>query len=175
MTKALIHHIGKNGEHFYGENFIYIFPKSLKHIKEADWGDKLKVNYSTFGHMLMEVDWGGKPNYTSCGCPMANWKGLKTHNPNHMNESLLSEVDWGAHDLSVFLFLVNILYDHANNVKLLCTLILNRAIVIKNYFNSLDFMCQCGFSSWICSSGYSFSSDWDSLSYWPERGVCHSK
>ena len=37
VTKALIHHIGKNGEHFYGENFIYDFPKSLKHIKEADW------------------------------------------------------------------------------------------------------------------------------------------
>ena len=29
VTKALIHHIGKNGEHFYGENFIYDFPKSL--------------------------------------------------------------------------------------------------------------------------------------------------
>ena len=39
VTKALIHHIGKNGEHFYGENFIYDFPKSLKHIKEADWGE----------------------------------------------------------------------------------------------------------------------------------------
>ena len=44
------------------------------------------------------------------GCPMANWKGHKTHNPNHMNESLLSEVDWGAHDSSVFLFLINIDY-----------------------------------------------------------------
>ena len=38
---------------------------------------------------------------------MANWKGHKTHNPNHTNESLLSEVDWGAHDSSVFLFLVS--------------------------------------------------------------------
>ena len=46
VTKALIHHIGKNGEHFYGENFIYDFPKSLKHIEEADWGDKLKLNYT---------------------------------------------------------------------------------------------------------------------------------
>ena len=52
VTKALIHHIGKNGEHFYGENFIYDFPKSLKHIKEADWGDKLKLNYTKFGYML---------------------------------------------------------------------------------------------------------------------------
>ena len=115
VTKALIHHIDKNGEHFYGENFIYDFPKSLKHIQEADWGDKLKLNYTTFGYMLMEIDWGGKPNYTSYGCPMANWKGHKTHNPNHMNESLLSEVDWGAHDSSVFLFLVNIDYDAKPN------------------------------------------------------------
>ena len=37
------------------------------------------------------------------------------HNPNHMNESLLSEVDWGAHDSSVFLFLVNIDYDAKPN------------------------------------------------------------
>ena len=54
---------------------------------------------------------------------MANWQGHETHptghnnsevdwsgnDPisNHMNESLLSEVDWRAHDSSVFLFLVN--------------------------------------------------------------------
>ena len=50
--------------------------------------------------MLKEVDWGDKSNCTSCGCPMANW-----------HESLLSEVDWGAHHSSVFLFLVNIDYD----------------------------------------------------------------
>ena len=23
----------------------------------------------------MEIDWGGKFNYTSCGYPMANWQG----------------------------------------------------------------------------------------------------
>ena len=63
----------------------------------------------------MEIDWGGKPSYTSYGCPMANWKGHETHNPKHMNESLLSEVDWGAHDSSVFLFLVNIDYDAKPN------------------------------------------------------------
>ena len=63
----------------------------------------------------MEIGWGAKPNYISYGCPMANWKGHETHNPNHMNESLLSEVDWGAHDSSVFLFLVNIDYDAKPN------------------------------------------------------------
>ena len=105
--------VTKNGEHFYGENFIHDFPKSWKHIKEVDWGDKLKLNYTTYGYMLMEIDWGGKFNYTSCGYPVADWQGHETHpsrhktsevdwgghdpNPNHVNDSLLSEVDWGAH------------------------------------------------------------------------------
>ena len=84
----------KNGEHFYGENFIHDFPKSWKHIKEVDWGDKLKLNYTTHGYMLMEIDWGGKFNYTSCGCPMANWQGHEKHPPGHKT----SEVDWGGHD-----------------------------------------------------------------------------
>ena len=29
--------VTKNGEHFYGENFIHDFSKSWKHIKEVDW------------------------------------------------------------------------------------------------------------------------------------------
>ena len=90
MTK----HMTKNGEHFYGENFIHDFPKSWKHIKEVDWGDKLKVNYTTYGYMLMEIDWGGKFNYTSCGYPIANWQGHETHPTGHKT----SEVDWGGHD-----------------------------------------------------------------------------
>ena len=106
--------VTKNREHFCGENFIHDFPKSWQHIKEVDWGDKLKLNYTTYGYMLMEFDWGGKFNYTSCGYPMSNWQGHETHhtghktsevdwgghdpNPNHVNESLLSEVDWGAHN-----------------------------------------------------------------------------
>ena len=94
VTKALIHHFGKNGEHFYGENFIYDFLKSLKHIKVADWGDKFKLNYTTYGYMLMEIDWGGKFNYTSCGCPMANWQGHETDPTGHNT----SEDDWGGHD-----------------------------------------------------------------------------
>ena len=104
----------KNGEHFYEENFIHHFPLSWKHIKEVDCGDKLKLNYTTYRYKLMEIDWGGKFNYTSCGYPMANWQGHETHptghktsevdwgghdpKPNHVNESLLSEVDWGAHN-----------------------------------------------------------------------------
>ena len=86
--------VPKNGEHFYGENFIHDFPKSWKHIKEVDWGDKLKLNYTTYGYMLMEIDWGGKFNYTSCGYPMANWQGHEKHPTGHKT----SEVDWGGHD-----------------------------------------------------------------------------
>ena len=82
------------GEHFYGENFIHDFPKSWKHIKEVDWGDKLKLNYTTHGYMLMEIDWGGKFNYTSCGYPMTNWQGHEKHPIGHKT----SEVDWGGHD-----------------------------------------------------------------------------
>ena len=106
-------------------------------LMEVDWGDKLKLNYASYGCILIEIDWGGKFNCTSCGChmasgcPMANWQGHETHptghntsevdwgghdpNPNHMNVSLLSEVDLGAHDSSVFLFLVNIDYDAKPN------------------------------------------------------------
>ena len=86
--------VTKNGEHFYGENSIHDFPKSWKHIKEVDWGDKLKLNYTTHGYMLMEIDWGGKFNYTSCGYPMANWQGHEKHPPGHKT----SEVDLGGHD-----------------------------------------------------------------------------
>ena len=90
MTK----HMTKNGEHFYVENFIHDFPKSWKHIKEVEWGDQLKLIYTTYGYMLMEIDWGGKFNYTSCGYPMAKWQGHETHPTEHKT----SEVDWGGHD-----------------------------------------------------------------------------
>ena len=86
--------VTKNAEHFYGENFIHDFPKSWKHIKEVDWGDKLKLNYTTHGYMLMEIDWGGKFNYTSCGYSMTNWQGHETYPTGHKT----SEVDWGGHD-----------------------------------------------------------------------------
>ena len=86
--------VTKIGEHFYGENFIHDFPKPWKHIKEVDWGDKLKLNYTTHGYMLMEIDWGGKFNYTSCGYRMTNWQGHEKHPVGQKT----SEVDWGGHD-----------------------------------------------------------------------------
>ena len=86
--------VTKNGEHFYGENFIHDFPKLRKHINEIDWGDRLKLNYTPYGYILMKIDWGGKFNYTSCGHHMANWQGHETHPTGHKT----SEVDWGGHD-----------------------------------------------------------------------------
>ena len=99
VTKALIHHIGKNGEHFYGENFIQEYPgthhtfnncvrETFNHglsPSEMDWGDAIDVpikhgpNYTSNGCTLMEVDWGDKLklNYTSYGC-------------------MLMEIDWGG-------------------------------------------------------------------------------
>ena len=90
---------------------------------EADWGGKLKHNYTSSGSMFMEVDWGGKlinNSMVDCGtherCPTGHnvsevdWGGNDA-TPNHRNEFLLSEVDWGAHDSSFFPFLVNIDYD----------------------------------------------------------------
>ena len=74
VNKAQIHHIGKSGEHFYGENFIYENPKSWSNIMP---------NYTSYGCMLMEIDWGGKLNYTLCGCPMTNWQGHETYCTEH--------------------------------------------------------------------------------------------
>ena len=66
---------------------------------EVDWGDPKgelteMLKYTSNGCMLMEVDCGGHGSSS-----------------NNMTEFLLSELDWGAHDPSFFLFLVNIDYD----------------------------------------------------------------
>ena len=89
VTKVLIHHVGKNEEHSYGENFIYEYPPKM-HIKsnhymgilhtlnncvratfnhglspsEVDWGDPKgeltkMLKYTSNRCILMEVDWGG--------------------------------------------------------------------------------------------------------------------
>ena len=46
---------------------------------EADWGGRIKPNYTSSGCMLMQVDWGGK---------------LRV---NHINQCMPSEDDWEAH------------------------------------------------------------------------------
>ena len=50
-----------------------------------DWGGNLKLNYTSSGCMLMEVDWGGKLIVNS----MVDWQAHETH-PNGHN---ISEVD----------------------------------------------------------------------------------
>ena len=81
VAKALIHHIGKNGEHFYGDNFIHEYPKSWRHIKSnQNMGTHHTFNNyvrGKFNHGLShsEIDWGDTidvpikhgPNYTSNG------------------------------------------------------------------------------------------------------------
>ena len=47
----------------------------------ACWHDKFFALLHHMGFKTSEVDWGGHD-----------------HNPNHVNESLLSEVDWGTHN-----------------------------------------------------------------------------
>ena len=92
-------------------------------LMEVDWGGNLKLNYTSSRCMLVEVDWGGKLIANS----MVYWGTHGTHPNGHntsavdwgdhgsrsnlMTEFLLSEFDWGAHDSSFFLFLVNIDYD----------------------------------------------------------------
>ena len=67
-----------------GRTSYMIFPSHGSISRRlTDWGDKLKLNYTTHGYMLMEIDWGGKFNYTSCGYPKANWQGHEKHPTGH--------------------------------------------------------------------------------------------
>ena len=111
VTKVLTHTNGKNGEHFYGENWhstakngensdcnsILVTKKLMHHAGRNGEHScvPFNLNNTSGGLNISEVDWG-------------------EHDPsiNNMNEILLSVVDWGAlHDSSFFLFLVNIDYD----------------------------------------------------------------
>ena len=108
VTKDPTHHVGKNGEHFYGENFTSEYP-SMKHTtnqhigilhafnncvietfnyglspSEVDWGDPKgelteMLKYTSNVCMLMEVDWGGNLKLTHTSCGY-----------------MLMEVDWGG-------------------------------------------------------------------------------
>ena len=110
-TKALIHHIGKNGVHIYGENIIHEYPKSWRHIKSnQDMGTNHTFNNclrETFNHGLSpsEIDWGDAidvpikhgPNYTSNGCTLieVDWGDkLKLNNTSY--GCMLMEIDWGC-------------------------------------------------------------------------------
>ena len=59
-------------------------------LMELDWGGKLKLKYTSCGHMLMELDLGGKLTVIS----MVDWGAHETH-PNGQS---ITEVDWGGCD-----------------------------------------------------------------------------
>ena len=120
VTKVLTDNSGKNGEHFYGENWH----NTTKNGENSDWNSILltknlthhvgrngehscvpfNLNNTSRGFMLKEVDWGGKHPINS----VVDWQRHETYPTGHN----ISEVDWGAlHDSSFFLFLVNIDYD----------------------------------------------------------------
>ena len=64
MTKALIRHIGKYREHFYGENFIHEYPKSWRHIKPNQNMD----THHTLNNCVREtINHGPKPSEIYCG------------------------------------------------------------------------------------------------------------
>ena len=93
---------------------------------DVDWGEpkgeltKNGPSYTSKIYMLMVVYWGDKLNCTSYRNSMVDTNGhnifeidWRDHrsSSNHMTEFLFSEVDWGAHDSSLFLFLVNFDFD----------------------------------------------------------------
>ena len=106
-----MHHIGKNGEHFYGENFIHEYPKSWRHIKSNQNMDTHHTSnnciWETLNHGLSpsEIDWGNaidvaikhEPNYTSNGCTLmeVHWGDkLKLNYTSY--GCMLMEIDWGG-------------------------------------------------------------------------------
>ena len=120
VTKVLTHTNGKNGEHFYGENWHNTTTNGensdcnsslvTKNLMNHDGRNGehscvlFNLNNTSCGFMLKEVDWGGKHPINS----VVDWQRHETYPIGHN----ISEVDWGAlHDSSFFLFLVNIDYD----------------------------------------------------------------
>ena len=118
MTKVLTHNNGKNGEHFYEENWHNTTKNgensycnsSLVTIMNHDGRNgehscvPFNLNNTSCGFMLKEVDWGGKQPINS----EVDWHRHETYPTGHN----IFEVDWGAlHYSSFFLFLVNIDYD----------------------------------------------------------------
>ena len=120
VTKVLTHTNGKNGEHFYGENWH----NTNKNVDNSDYNSILvtknlmhhggrngehscvpfNINNTSCGFMLKEVDWGGKHPINL----VVDWRMHETYPTGHN----ISDVDWGAlHDSSFFHFLVNIDYD----------------------------------------------------------------
>ena len=84
------------------------------HMDAFSWKLTGEAN-STAPHV--DVLWltGKVMKHTQLDTTPQKFIGSHDHNPNKLNEPLLSAVDWGAHDSSLLLFLVNIDYDAKPN------------------------------------------------------------
>ena len=117
VTKVLTHNNGKNGEHFYGENWH----NTIMNGENSDWNSSLvtknlmnhagrkrehscvsfNLSNTSCGFMVKEVDGGRKHSINY----VVDWQRHETYPTEHN----ISEVDSGAlRDSSFFLFLVNI-------------------------------------------------------------------
>ena len=99
-------------------------------LMEVDWGGSIDPNYTSSGCMLMQFDWGRElrvNHINECMPSEVDWGAHETHQNGHsitkvdwrdydptlypMDGYILSEVDCGAHDSSLFLYLVHINHD----------------------------------------------------------------
>ena len=103
VTKVLTHTNGKNGEHFFGENWH----NTTKNGENSDWNSR-PVTKDLMHHAGRNGDHSCVPfNLSNTSCDFMLNKRHETYPTEH-----ISEVDWGAlRDSSFFLFLVNIDYD----------------------------------------------------------------
>ena len=143
VTKVLTHTNGKNGGHFYGENWhnttkngensycnSRLVSKNLMHHAGRNGEHScvpFNLSNTSCGFMHKEVDWGGKHPINS----VVDWQRHETYPTGHN----ISEMDLGAlHDSSSFLFLVNIDYDA--KPKDFFTRVMGRTIRKDNFHHS---------------------------------------
>ena len=120
MTKVLTHQVGKNGEHFYKENWhnttrngdnfdckSSLVTMNLMHHAGRNGEHScvpFNLNNTSCGFMIKEVDWRGINPINS----VVDWQRHETYPTGHN----ISEVYWGAlHNSSFFHLLINIDYD----------------------------------------------------------------
>ena len=101
VTKDPIYHVGKNGEHSYGENFIYEYP-SKRHTKSNQHMGILHVFSMSNQHMGILHAFSNCVRETfnhGLSPPKVDWgdpKGEPTKMLKHTSSgNMLMEVDWG--------------------------------------------------------------------------------
>ena len=126
VTKVQTHTNGKNGEHFYGENWHNTTKNGENSDCNSTLGTKIllhhagkngenscvpyNLNNTSCGFMLKEVDWGGKHPINS----VIDWQRHETYPTGHN----ISDMDWQAlHDSSFFLFLVKLIMMQSQKIS----------------------------------------------------------